>query len=82
MQWFYQTCSEFGFYQTCDPDSACPFTRHPHLNNLHSYTQLCDKVFGRCPVLLLLLFYCLSKRAPYANTLEEASVPVPLCRLC
>ena len=23
--WFWQTCTEFGFYQTCVPGSDCPF---------------------------------------------------------
>ena len=26
--WFWQTCVEFGFYQTCD-DDRCPFFSHP-----------------------------------------------------
>lgn len=43
--WFYQTCTEFAFYQTCDPDSACPFTSQPHINTLESYTGLCKQVF-------------------------------------
>ena len=44
--WFYQTCSEFAFYQTCDPGSKCPFTSLPHLNTVESYTSLCTLVFG------------------------------------
>lgn len=43
--WFYQTCSEFAFYQTCDPDSHCPFTSKPHLNTVESYTLLCKLVY-------------------------------------
>jgi serine protease 16 len=44
--WFYQTCAEFGFYQTCDPESRCPFTSAPHLNNLASYYELCSVAFN------------------------------------
>lgn len=43
--WFYQTCTEFGFYQTCDPGTKCPFTQTPWLNNVSSYYSLCDMAF-------------------------------------
>ena len=32
--WFWQTCTEFGFYQTCEPGSGCPFTTAPFLSTL------------------------------------------------
>ncbi|EKX34652.1 hypothetical protein GUITHDRAFT_158798 [Guillardia theta CCMP2712] len=44
--WFYQTCTEFGFYQTCDPDSRCPFVSSPHLNNVYFSTDMCKVVFN------------------------------------
>jgi len=40
--WFYQTCTEFGFYQTCDPDSQCPFTTSPWLDTLQSSLSECQ----------------------------------------
>ncbi|XP_013870451.1 thymus-specific serine protease [Austrofundulus limnaeus] len=41
-QWTYQTCTEFGFYQTCE-DSTCPFSG---MLTLQAQTELCAKVFG------------------------------------
>ncbi|XP_026877516.2 thymus-specific serine protease [Electrophorus electricus] len=41
-QWFYQTCTEFGFYQTCE-DTSCPFSR---MLTLQTQTQLCRLLFG------------------------------------
>lgn len=32
-------CTEFGFYQTCDPGTKCPFVQLPHLNTLQSYCK-------------------------------------------
>ncbi|XP_017351738.1 thymus-specific serine protease [Ictalurus punctatus] len=40
-QWYFQTCSEFGFYQTCD-DASCPFV---HVLTLQDHTQLCPQLF-------------------------------------
>ncbi|XP_047662003.1 thymus-specific serine protease [Tachysurus fulvidraco] len=40
-QWYYQTCTEFGFYQTCD-DTSCPFVR---TLTLQDHTQLCTQLF-------------------------------------
>ena len=45
--WFWQTCSEYGFYQTCPYESTCPYTR-----GLHNVTQdldLCASSFGLLP---------------------------------
>ncbi|KAK6296864.1 hypothetical protein J4Q44_G00330060 [Coregonus suidteri] len=36
-QWYYQTCTEFGFYQTCE-DASCPFSR---MLTLQAQTDLC-----------------------------------------
>ncbi|XP_045862073.1 thymus-specific serine protease [Meles meles] len=41
-QWLYQTCTEFGFYVTCE-DPRCPFSRLPALP---SQLELCEQVFG------------------------------------
>uniref|UniRef100_W5L684 Serine protease 16 n=1 Tax=Astyanax mexicanus TaxID=7994 RepID=W5L684_ASTMX len=41
-QWFYQTCTEFGFYQTCE-DATCPFSR---MMNLQTEIQLCPLLFS------------------------------------
>uniref|UniRef100_A0A7S0WWE3 Thymus-specific serine protease n=1 Tax=Pyramimonas obovata TaxID=1411642 RepID=A0A7S0WWE3_9CHLO len=44
--WFYQTCTEFGFYQTCDPDSHCPFTSKPWMSTLESWYAQCELAYG------------------------------------
>jgi len=44
--WFWQTCTAFGFYQTCDSDSACPFMRTPWLSNLSASLEDCRIAFG------------------------------------
>eukprot|EP00968_Pinguiococcus_pyrenoidosus_P027970 scaffold7591_cov229-Pinguiococcus_pyrenoidosus.AAC.2 len=44
--WEYQTCTMFGFYQTCDPNTECPFTTDPWLNTLQSQLLLCQTSFG------------------------------------
>ncbi|XP_016075746.1 PREDICTED: thymus-specific serine protease [Miniopterus natalensis] len=44
-QWLYQTCTEFGFYVTCE-DPGCPFSRLPALP---SQLELCEQVFGLSP---------------------------------
>ncbi|KAJ8369091.1 hypothetical protein SKAU_G00091190 [Synaphobranchus kaupii] len=41
-QWLFQTCNEFGYYQTCE-DASCPFSR---LLTLQSQTELCPLLFG------------------------------------
>ncbi|KAM4640595.1 thymus-specific serine protease [Discoglossus pictus] len=40
-QWYYQTCTEFGYYQTCE-DKSCPFSQ---LITLKSQLDLCSQVF-------------------------------------
>ena len=32
--WIWQTCTEFGFYSTCDPGSKCLFTKVRHASYL------------------------------------------------
>nr|XP_031543867.1 thymus-specific serine protease [Vicugna pacos] len=41
-QWLYQTCTEFGYYVTCE-DPGCPFSQLPALP---SQLDLCEQVFG------------------------------------
>nr|XP_003463275.2 thymus-specific serine protease [Cavia porcellus] len=41
-QWLYQTCTEFGFYVTCE-NAECPFPQFPALP---SHLELCEQVFG------------------------------------
>lgn len=48
--WFYQTCTQFGYFQTCDPGSQCPFTTSPHVNNIDQWNRLCTEVFKIQPV--------------------------------
>jgi len=47
--WFYQTCTEYGFYQTCDPSSQCPFTSSPWMNTLESWTDQCKIAYNINP---------------------------------
>jgi len=44
--WSYQTCTEFGFYQTCETNSSCMFTRG--FNTLDRYTSYCQ-TYGISP---------------------------------
>ncbi|XP_076592242.1 thymus-specific serine protease [Chaetodon auriga] len=41
-QWTYQTCTEFGFYQTCE-DTMCPFSG---MVTLQVHTEVCPILFG------------------------------------
>uniref|UniRef100_A0A8C4R800 Thymus-specific serine protease n=1 Tax=Eptatretus burgeri TaxID=7764 RepID=A0A8C4R800_EPTBU len=42
-QWYFQTCTEFGYYQTCNVSLGCPFSKFMSLNNS---LIACSKVFG------------------------------------
>jgi serine protease 16 len=42
--WVYQTCTEFGFYQTCDINSNCPFAKGFH--TVESDLDMCLEAFG------------------------------------
>ncbi len=44
--WQYQACNEFGFFQTCDPGTECPFTQEPHINTVELWTCACERAFG------------------------------------
>jgi len=44
LSWPYQTCTEFGFYQTCEIGSDCPFVQG--YNNLSSSLAMCESLFG------------------------------------
>jgi len=44
--WLWQTCTEFGFYQTCNPGSKCPFMTKPFVSTLDASLRLCSDVFG------------------------------------
>ncbi|XP_038641900.1 thymus-specific serine protease [Scyliorhinus canicula] len=44
-QWYYQTCAEFGYYQTCE-DKGCPLSRWL---TLRSQVAICVQVFGIDP---------------------------------
>ena len=40
----YQTCSEFGFYQTCNKDSNCPYSKGYH--DVSRDLEICQAAFG------------------------------------
>lgn len=42
--WLYQTCSQWGFYQTCNVNSTCPFARGLH--DLSVDLELCEVLFN------------------------------------
>ncbi|GMI03158.1 hypothetical protein TrVE_jg3684 [Triparma verrucosa] len=42
--WLFQTCNEFGFYQTCEEDSSCPYAKGLH--PLNQDLEMCSSVFG------------------------------------
>ena len=42
--WPYQTCTEWGFYQTCEFGSRCPFVQG--YNNLSQSVAMCERMFG------------------------------------
>eukprot|EP01134_Creolimax_fragrantissima_P006913 CFRG6913T1 len=42
--WTYQTCAEFGFFQTCEKGTACPFTKG--LNSIDMYVATCKNLFN------------------------------------
>ncbi|EJK51289.1 hypothetical protein THAOC_29548 [Thalassiosira oceanica] len=45
--WQYQTCNEFGFYQTCEVDSSCPYAKGYH--GIDMDLELCQRLFGIDP---------------------------------
>jgi thymus-specific serine protease len=42
--WIWQTCTEFGFYQTCELHSDCPYGRGWH--NVSQDLEICQYAFG------------------------------------
>jgi thymus-specific serine protease len=42
--WVYQTCTEWGFYQTCNEGSECPYTQGLH--TLSVDYDICQAAFG------------------------------------
>lgn len=42
--WLWQTCTEFGFYQTCEMGSHCPYGQGYH--TLEHDLQICSFAFG------------------------------------
>ncbi|CAM9772235.1 unnamed protein product [Ectocarpus sp. 4 AP-2014] len=42
--WLYQTCTEFGFYQTCEVGTRCPFTQGLHTLDID--LAMCEEAFG------------------------------------
>mmetsp|Transcript_58454 Transcript_58454/g.68255 ORF Transcript_58454/g.68255 Transcript_58454/m.68255 type:complete len:577 (+) Transcript_58454:88-1818(+) len=42
--WLWQTCNEFGFYQTCNVGSQCPYARGYH--TVDQDLALCEYAFG------------------------------------
>lgn len=42
--WNFQTCSEWGFYMTCESGSGCPFVQG--LPALQSSLDICERAFG------------------------------------
>jgi serine protease 16 len=49
--WLYQTCTEWGFYQTCDLGSGCPYTQGLH--TLSVDLDICAAAFGIPPAAVL-----------------------------
>ncbi|XP_047450601.1 thymus-specific serine protease [Mugil cephalus] len=56
-QWTYQTCTEFGFYETCE-DATCPFSG---MLTLQTQTELCAMLFG-------ISQHSVSARVTFTNT--------------
>lgn len=45
--WLYQTCTEWGFYQTCETGSNCPYTQGLHTPEVD--LDICQQAFGFSP---------------------------------
>lgn len=43
LSWSYQTCTEWGFYQTCERGSRCPFVQGYH--NVTQALRMCQVLF-------------------------------------
>ena len=42
--WLYQTCTGWGFYQTCPLDSTCPYSKGYH--GVDQDLEICERVFN------------------------------------
>ena len=42
--WLWQTCTEMGFYQTCNTNSSCPYGKGYH--TLERDFEICERSFG------------------------------------
>ncbi|XP_064621595.1 thymus-specific serine protease-like [Lineus longissimus] len=64
-QWIYQTCTQFGYYQTCDTNTTCIFSKAMELGpNL----DICSSVFGIMPSQV-------DKRIEFSNAYYGADQP-------
>jgi serine protease 16 len=45
--WLYQTCTEWGFYQTCETGTQCPYTQGLH--RVEVDLDICSQAFGFSP---------------------------------
>lgn len=45
--WLYQTCTEWGFYQTCEDGSKCPYTQGLHTIDVD--LEICQAAFDIAP---------------------------------
>lgn len=45
--WFYETCTQFAFYQTCDVGSSCIFSQG--YNSLNDSLTMCNQAYGIAP---------------------------------
>lgn len=45
--WTFQTCNEFGWYQTCETGSNCPYTQG--FNTIHWALDICNLLFDMSP---------------------------------
>ena len=45
--WTFQTCNEFGWYQTCESGSNCPYTQG--FNTIHWALDICNLLFDMSP---------------------------------
>eukprot|EP00794_Sanderia_malayensis_P019886 gene19886-21827_t len=42
-QWYYQTCNEFGYYQSCEPGTGCVFSTRI---TMQSMLNVCEEVYN------------------------------------
>lgn len=64
--WLYQTCSEWGFYQTCEVDSECPFSQGLH--DLSVDYEICSAAFN-------ISAEAVNKQIAYTNTVYGEKHP-------